>query len=82
MVNVHFNPSFERTFKKIKNQAVKIKLKKQIQKIIENPEIGKPMRYNRKGSRDVYISPLRLSYGWIKEKNKIIFLNLYHKDEQ
>lgn len=82
MVKVEFGPSFENTFKKIKNQAVKIHIKKQIHKIISNPEIGKPMRYGRKGSREIYVTHYRLSYGWIKEEDKIIFLDLYHKDEQ
>lgn len=82
MVISEFGPKFERDFKKIKDQASKNKLKKQIAKIIESPEIGKPMRFSRKGTREVYISPYRLSYKFIEGENKIIFLDLYHKDEQ
>ena len=40
------------------------------------------MRFYRKGTREVYISPYRLSYAYLKEEDKIIFLDLYHKDEQ
>lgn len=72
-------------FKRIKNKldkSILIKLSKQIEKLIENPEIGKPMRYNRKGTREVYISPYRLSYAYLKEKEIIYLLDLYHKDEQ
>lgn len=82
MVIVEFNPSFERRIKKIKNQAVKTQLKKQIQKIIENPEIGKPMRFNRKGSRELYNAPFRLSYTYLEKEDKVVFLDLYHKDFQ
>ena len=82
MVIVEFGPSFERRGKKIKNQSLKTQVKKHIQKIIDNPEIGKPMRYNRKGTREIYIQQFRLSYVYIKEEDKIIFLDLYHKDEQ
>jgi len=82
MVVVEFSSSFERRIKKIKNQAIKTKLKKQLKKIIENPEIGKPMRYNRKGSRELYITPFRLSYAYIKKENKVVFLDLYHKNFQ
>ena len=82
MVISEFGPHFEKRFKKIKNQALKIKLKKQIAKIIENPEIGKPMMHSRKGTRELYIFPFRLSYTYLKEENKIIFLDFYHKDEQ
>ena len=82
MVTVEFGPSFEKTFKKIKNLSVETQLKKQISKIIENPEIGKPMRYGRKGTRELYVVPFRLSYTWIKEEDKMVFLDLYHKDYQ
>ena len=82
MVNIEFGHSFEKTFKKISNLAVKDHLKKQIQKIIENPEVGKPMRYARKGTRELYVAPYRLSYAWIKDEDKIVFLDLYHKDFQ
>ena len=82
MVTVAFHPSFEKIFFKIKDKALKEKIIKQFIKIKENPEIGKPMQYTRKGTREVYVSPFRLSYLYIKEKDKIIFLDLYHKDEQ
>ena len=58
------------------------KVKKQIAKIIAFPEIGKPMMYSRKGTREVYISPFRLSYAYIEKEDKVVFLDLYHKDEQ
>ena len=38
------------------------------------------MRYSRKGTREVYVPPFRLSYYYADDK--IIFLDLYHKDEQ
>ena len=82
MVTIKFEASFEKTIKKIKNLSMKIQLKKQIKKIIDNPYIGKPMRYARKSTRELYIKPLRLSYSYIKEEDKLIFIDLYHKDEQ
>ena len=82
MVDIDFSSSFEKTLKKIKNISIKDQLKKQIAKIIENPEAGKPMRYGRKGTREIYVAPFRLSYAWTKDEDKLIFLDLYHKDEQ
>ena len=38
----------------------------------ENPELGKPMRYGRKGTRELYIAPFRLSYLHIPEEEKIV----------
>ena len=82
MVSVDYHPHFLKLFQKLKDSTLKEKIKKQIAKIIENPEIGKPMMYSRKGTRELYTSPFRLSYMYSKEENKIILLDLYHKDEQ
>ncbi len=82
MVDIILDPLFEHKNKKIKDSSLKTRIEKQIDKIIENPEIGKPMRYGRKGTREVYVGSFRLSYVYFQEENKIIFLDLYHKDEQ
>jgi len=74
-------PRFIREIKRIDKSYLE-RVEKLIIKIIENPEIGKPMRYARKGTREVYVSPFRLSYAYIPDENKIIILNLYHKDKQ
>ena len=80
MVTVIFDPTFEKNFKKIKDSALKEKIIKQISKIRDYPEIGKPMRYDRKGTRELYITPFRLSY---KIEGDIVYiLTLYHKELQ
>jgi addiction module RelE/StbE family toxin len=80
MVNVIFDPGFKRDFQKIKDRTTKEKLIKQIQKIKEKPEIGKPMIYSRKGTRELHVPPFRLSYKI--EGDAVYILSLYHKDEQ
>ncbi len=80
MVDVIFDSIFKKDFKKIKNKALKEKVIKQVFKIKNNPEIGKPMRYDRKGTRELYIPPFRLSYKI--EEDTVYILALYHKDEQ
>jgi len=82
MVVIEFNPDFQKIFFKIRDSTLKEKILKQFEKIKDDPEIGKPMRYTRKGTREVYTSPFRLSYLYLKEENKIVFIDLYHKDEQ
>ena len=82
MVIISYDSIFEKKVRKIKNEADKIKVKKQIIKIIQTPDIGKPMRYTRKGTREVYIPPFRLSYVYLPDDDKLVFLDLYHKDEQ
>ncbi|MDP7116020.1 MAG: type II toxin-antitoxin system RelE/ParE family toxin [Candidatus Woesearchaeota archaeon] len=80
MVIVEFHPLFEKRVRKLKNKQLRDKIKKQIKKIVDNPKIGKPMMHSRKGTREVYIPPFRLSYAWMD--NKIILLEFYHKDKQ
>ena len=80
MVEVIFDPDFKKDFKKIKDRSIKEKIIKQVSKIKDNPEIGKPMRYDRKGTRELYIPPFRLSYK--VEGDTVYILALYHKDLQ
>ena len=82
MVTAQYDSLFEQKVRKIKNAADKEKIKKQIIKILESPEVGKPMRYSRKGTREVYVSSFRLSYIYYQRENSVLFLDLYHKDEQ
>jgi mRNA-degrading endonuclease RelE of RelBE toxin-antitoxin system len=82
MLEVDYKKGFLKAISKIRNQADKIRIKKQIEKILEFPNTGKPMKYGRKGTREVYVSPYRLAYSYNLTENKIIFLDIYHKDEQ
>ena len=82
MLIIEHSPNFLSLLRKVKNKAEEERIKKQIKKIIADPETGKPMRYARKGTREVYIGSFRLSYAYFKEEEKLIFLDLYHKDEQ
>jgi len=81
MVKYTYAPKFQKTFKKLDN-SLKIQIQKLVNKIIENPEIGKSMKYNRKGTREVYAGSFRLSYSYDKNVDELIFLTIYHKDEQ
>ena len=70
---------YEKDIKHIKEQDTKEKIKKQIQKIIENPEIGRPLQYSLKGERTIYIKPYRLIYA--VEGNTLILLRFEHRKE-
>lgn len=82
MLEIKHAPNFLKKIERVRDQGVKERIKKQVAKIVESPEIGKPMMYSRKGTREVYVQPFRLSYAYLKRENKIIFLDLYHKNEQ
>lgn len=82
MVKVTFTEEFKVIFSNIKDNSLKQKILKQVEKIKNNPETGKPMRYERKGTRELYIKPFRLSYEYFKGKNHVHILDLYHKKRQ
>jgi len=82
MLMVEYSDNLLKIILKIKDTSQKEKIKKQIKKIIQQPEIGKPMKYARKGTRELYIGSYRLAYAYIKDKNKLIFFDLYHKNKQ
>ena len=82
MVDIEFSNRFSKIFSKIKDELFRTKIKKQIRKISENPNIGKPMRNIRKGTRELYIGSFRLSYSYLSRENIIYILDLYHKKQQ
>ncbi len=82
MVEIRFDKKFIQIFSKIKDKVLRLKIEKQIKKIITNPNVGKPMRNIRKGTRELYIKPFRLSYKY-QENDKVVYiLDLYHKKFQ
>jgi mRNA-degrading endonuclease RelE of RelBE toxin-antitoxin system len=52
------------------------KLRIQIKKILDNSEIGKPLKYKR-GERGLYIKPFRLIY--VVKGEEIILLKFEHR---
>jgi len=82
MVNILFDDNFKRFFSNIKDNLLKMKIIKQIKKIKLNPEIGKPMKSTRKGTRELYVKLFRLSYRFYKDTNIVEILDLYHKKKQ
>ena len=48
MLDIDYKKGFLKVISKIKNESDKAKIKKQVEKILENPGVGKPMMYGRK----------------------------------
>lgn len=80
MVKIDFDEHFKRAISKIKDSSIKERIEKMIIKIKNDPQVGKPMKHNRKGTREVYLSPFRLSYAYNRNIDAIIILDFYHKD--
>ncbi|MFH1607610.1 MAG: type II toxin-antitoxin system RelE/ParE family toxin [archaeon] len=82
MVEIRFDKKFTIIFSKLRDESLRLKIKKQVKKISENPEVGKPMKSLRKGTRELYINPFRLSYSYHANQNIVYVLDLYHKKNQ
>ena len=78
MVKVTYTDKFEREFRKA-DSSIKEKAVKQIKKVIEDPETGKPLRYDLKGERTIYVKPYRIIYSFFN--NEIQFLRFEHRGE-
>ena len=59
---IAYSEKFERDVKKVRDSLLKERVKDQVRKIAESPEVGKPLQYGLKGERTVRISPYRLIY--------------------
>ncbi|MDI6655414.1 MAG: type II toxin-antitoxin system RelE/ParE family toxin [Candidatus Hydrothermarchaeota archaeon] len=71
--------SFEASFKKIRDRKTNEKIIKQIEKIIANPRVGKPLRCGLKGELSVRVKPYRLVYA--TEGEKLYLLKFFHREK-
>jgi addiction module RelE/StbE family toxin len=79
ITQVIWSDKFRKEVAKIKDNKIKEKLQKQIQNIVEFPELGKPLRYDLKGERTVYVKPYRLIYAY--QGNILYLLRFEHRKE-
>lgn len=79
MVEIVWTDNFKKEVQKIKDRSVKERVKKQIIKVINNPDIGKPLRFDLKGERTIYIKPYRLIYS--TSGDIIYLLRFEHRKE-
>ena len=62
ITEVVWTRKFERELRKLRDKTLKDRVKDQIEKILDNPETGKTLRFALKGERSVYVPPYRLIY--------------------
>ncbi len=74
-----FTNALERSVRKIKDAAIKERVKSQIKEIILRPDIGKPLRFQRKGERSVRVPPFRIIYA--VGGNAVHFLDFDKRDK-
>ena len=78
-MNAIFTNAFERSVRKIKDASIKERVKDQVKEIISRPDIGKPLRFQRKGERSVRVPPFRIIYA--VEGNTVHFLDFDKRDK-
>lgn len=54
-----YTSKFENDARRLKGKGIKHRLEKNIRKVIENLEIGKPLSYALKGERTIRIPPVQ-----------------------
>jgi addiction module RelE/StbE family toxin len=79
ITQIIWSDKFRKEVTKIKDSKLKEKLQKQIQNMVESPELGKPLRYNLKGERTVYVKPYRLIYAY--QGTILYLLRFEHRKE-
>ena len=72
-----YTQKFERDVKKIRDGLVKERLAKQIRKVVEDPEVGKPLRYGLKGEWTIRVPPYRLIYA--VQGDRLVLLRFEHR---
>lgn len=75
MVKIIPSKEFIKNIKGI-DLSLRERIEKQIRKIVENQNVGKPLKYKR-GERSLYIKPFRLIYAI--RKDEIILLKFEHR---
>ena len=78
-MNAIFTDAFERSVRKIKDASIKERVKDQVKEIVSRPDIGKPLRFQRKGERSVRVPPFRIIYA--VEGNTVYFLDFDKRDK-
>jgi addiction module RelE/StbE family toxin len=69
-MEILFSDNFKKDFKKIKDKTTRIKIIKQLKKLAQKPDTGKPLKYDLKNHRCIRVSPFRIVYR--VEENRII----------
>jgi mRNA interferase RelE/StbE len=68
---------FERNVKSLKDRSLSERVKKVIEKVIEDPWRGKPLRFDLRGERSIHIRPYRLIYAI--ENDTLVLLRFLHR---
>lgn len=78
-MEIIFSEEFKKNFQKIKDQNTRLRIIKQLKKLSEMPEAGKPLSYEWRNHRSLRIPPFRIIYRL--EKDTILINCFDHRKE-
>ena len=78
-MEIIFSNDFKKEFKKIKDKEIRLRIIKQIKKLVNLPESGKPLKHKLKNHRSLRIPPFRIIYR-LEQKRIIINCFDHRKD--
>ena len=78
-MEIIFSNEFKKEFKRIKDKETRLKIIKQVKKLSDLPESGKPLKYELKNHRSLRIPPFRIIYRL--EQDKIVINCFDHRKE-
>lgn len=76
-MEIVFSDKFKKDYKKIKDKKVRLRILKQIKKISECSDVGKPLGSRLSGYKSLRIKPFRIIYRI--ERDKIIINCFNHR---
>jgi len=76
-MEIIFSQEFQKEFKRLKDKTTKMRIIKQLKKLAEMPEAGKPLQYEWKNHRSLRVPPFRIIYRL--EDNRIIITAFDHR---
>jgi len=79
LVEIEYTDEFRKSVSKMRDEKVRERIIKLIEKIKNNPDIGKPLSYDLTGIRSLRIPPFRILYELKGEK--IILRTFEHRDK-
>ena len=81
IIRITYSTEFEKALKRLTKQNRKTfeQLENQIEKILREPQIGKPLRYTLKNRRRLHVGSFVLVYEF--HRNELRFIDFDHHDK-
>jgi mRNA-degrading endonuclease RelE of RelBE toxin-antitoxin system len=67
-MEIIFSDEFRKEFRKIRDKTTRLRIIKQLKKLANEPESGKPLKYELKNHRSIRVPPFRIIYRLTEDK--------------